>query len=253
VTRRYEPRSISAESLPEESDFRETLVRLLAAHALAEKATALGFARALPRMQGYRRQRVIAQNIQEEMDHARRIYDLLAELGVAESRADEITSAAWWGPSFDAPRLFSSTTVDTADVFLAGFCLDTGGFLMVERNYSCSSYRPHAQAADAILREEADHDAFAISEFRKAVDEFGRDIVQAKVDVWVPHGLNFFGPPRTRFTAACLELGLKSRDNAELAKEFAGIVEGRLRASGLRMPQVSPAYPHRALPGDLPR
>jgi ring-1,2-phenylacetyl-CoA epoxidase subunit PaaA len=241
------PRSIDAFHLPAEPGYRETLLRLLAAHALAEKATGLGFARALPGLAGYRRQHAIAKNVLEELDHARLVYDLLADLGVAEAAADALVAAAWQAPSFDAPRAFATTDGDFVDVLLAGFCLDTGGLLMIGRNYAVSSYRPHAEAADAILRDERDHDAFATAEFRRAVDERGAATVQQKVDVWIPRGLNFFGPPHSRFTAACRAFGLKAVDNSELADEFRRIVERRLTEVDLRMPRMTATYPHRVL------
>ena len=243
MTASFTPGSVDAAHLPGDSSYRDTLVRLLAAHALAEKATAWGFARALPRASGDRRQHAIAKNIREEMEHARLIYDALDRLGVSESIADDLMTTAWHGPSFAAPRRFAEHDTDFIDVLLAGFCLDTGGLLMIGRNYARSSYRPHAEAAAAILRDERDHDAFAREEFRRAVGEYGAEAVQRKVDAWIPLGLNFFGPPRSRFTARCRAFGLKACDNSELADEFRAIVSRRLEEVGLAMPLLNAAYP----------
>ena len=240
---RFAPSRIDSTSLPDDPAYRDTLTRLLAAHALAEKLTAWGFARALPRIAGYRRQHTVAKNVQEEMEHARLIYDALVQLDVGESAADSLMATAWNSPSFEAPRRFAEADCDLVDMLLAGFCLDTGGLLMIGRNYARSSYRPHAEAAAAILRDERDHDAFASNEFRQAVGELGAAAVQRQVDVWIPLGLNFFGPPRSRFTARCREFGLKSYDNSELADEFRALVARRFDEVGLTMPRVSAAYP----------
>ena len=243
MTRRFPPSSIDSSTLPDDPSYRDTLVRLLAAHALAEKATACGFARALPRVAGYRRQSAIAKNVQEEMAHARLIYEALEELDVSEPAADALVATAWRGPSFTAPRRFAEIDGDFVDALLAGFCLDTGGLLMIGRNYACSSYRPHAEAAAAILHDERDHDAFATDEFRRTVAELGVDAVQFRVNVWIPLGLNFFGPPRSHFTARCRDFGLKSCDNGQLAEEFRALVARRLGEVGLHMPRLTPTYP----------
>lgn len=243
MTSQFPPASIDAAHLPDEPAYRDTLVRLLAAHALAEKATSWGFARALPHIAAYRRAQVIAKNVHEEMDHARLVYDALAQLDVTEAAADKLLAIAWKGPSFAAPHAFATEDSTFVDVLLAGFCLDTAGLLMIGRNYARSSYRPHADAAGAILRDERGHDAFATAEFRGIVAEFGADAVQAKVDVWIPRGLNFFGPPHSRFTQQCRAYGLKACDNADLADDFRGLVARRLAEVGLRLPLLTASYP----------
>jgi 1,2-phenylacetyl-CoA epoxidase catalytic subunit len=243
----FATRTIDAQHLPDEPAYRETLVRLLAAHALAEKATGLGFARVVAGVQDADKRERLETTQREEMAHARRIYELLADLGVDEADADAIVAGAWDSPSFDAPRVFATAGGDWIDALLAGFCLDTGGLLMIARNYAVSSYRPHAEAADAIVREESEHDAFAAAAFHRAIAAAGSADVQAKVDVWIPRGLNFFGPPRSGFTAACRAFGLKAHDNDELAQAFRRIVARRLHAVGLRMPALSDGYPFRVL------
>jgi 1,2-phenylacetyl-CoA epoxidase catalytic subunit len=61
---------------------------------------------------------------------------------------------------------------------------------------------------------------------------------------WLPRAVNFFGPPGTGFTYDCLRLGLKSKDNDELAELYLTMVSRRLEQLGLDAPTLTPNYPH---------
>ncbi len=59
--------------------------------------------------------------------------------------------------------------------------------------------------------------------------------------------VNFFGPPGSGFTYDCICYGLKARDNQELAEMYVTVLERRADQLGLKLPELSPGYPHHAL------
>src|SRR5580704_11348100 len=74
------PRSLNAEALNEgrvDSHYTKVLLRLLAAHAMAEKLTALGYQRALATLDNLELHPIVEKNFEEEKKHARLIYRAL--------------------------------------------------------------------------------------------------------------------------------------------------------------------------------
>jgi 1,2-phenylacetyl-CoA epoxidase catalytic subunit len=227
-----------------EPNYHKVLVRLLAAHALAEKLTADGYARAEGFVVEPALRAVVRKNLAEERKHALLIYQALAELGLSESRADRSMIAAMKAPSFTAPRYFAEESADELDLVMASVSLDMTGLIMIGVNYRDSSYAPHARAAEIILAEEEEHELFAADELRDATECFGLDRVNQALRDWLPRAVNFFGPPGSGFTYDCMRYGLKSRDNGELADLYVSVLERRLRQAGLELPRLSADYPH---------
>src|SRR6202050_3515489 len=183
IRREFPPRSLNAEALIEgrvDPQYTKVLLRLLAAHAMAEKLTALGYQR------------------------ARLIYDALEELGMSQQAADRSMIAVLKAPSFDAPSYFASKAEGELDLLMASLSLDTTGLIMIGENYRESSYVRHARAAEIILAQGADHEIFASRQLGDAVDRFGAKSVNTALRRWMPRAGNFFGPPGTGFTYACI-------------------------------------------------
>ena len=224
--------------------YEKVLTRLLSAHALAEKLTAAGYARAQGFTDDPALQHTITKNLGEERKHARLIYAVLEELGVSETRADRSLITALKAPSFAAPRHFAEAARDELDLVMASVSLDMTGLIMIGVNYKESSYAPHARAAEIILAEEEEHELFAAGELREAVDHFGAERVTRALHEWLPYAVNFFGPPGSGFTHDCIRYGLKVRDNAELAELYLSLLERRLAQAGLALPPLTPTYPH---------
>jgi 1,2-phenylacetyl-CoA epoxidase catalytic subunit len=248
VRREFGPGSFEAADLRAgrvEPNYEKVLTRLLAAHALAEKLTAEGYARAQGFCADPALQRVIGKNLGEERKHARLIYAALAELGVTEARADRSLISALKAPSFAAPRHFAEEARDELDLVMASVSLDMTGLIMIGVNYRESSYAPHARAAEIILAEEEEHELFAAGELRDAAEHFGAERVNAALREWLPRAVNFFGPPGSGFTYECIRYGLKTRDNGELAELYLSLLERRLRQAGLELPALTTDYPHR--------
>jgi 1,2-phenylacetyl-CoA epoxidase catalytic subunit len=244
---RYSAHSVHADDIAAgriEPHYVKVLTRLLAAHALAEKFTAIGYQRALETIHDPRLRPSIAQNYEEERKHARLVYQLLEPFGVSEAAADRSLISALKSPSFAAPRYFAEQAEGGLDLVMGSVSLDMTGYLMIGVNYRESSYEPHARTADLILEEEAGHEDFAAACLRDAVEWFGADQVNEALRAWLPRAVNFFGPPGSGFTFDCIRYGLKQRDNGELADLFLTMLERRVVQAGLAMPTLTRDYPH---------
>jgi 1,2-phenylacetyl-CoA epoxidase catalytic subunit len=249
VKRQFASGSIEAADVIQgrvEPSYRKVLARLLAAHAMAAKLTAVGYARALDAIANPDVRPTIQKNLAEERKHARLVYDALAELGISEAHADRSLIAALKSPSFAAPRHFAEHPSDELGLLMASLSLDATGRVMIGVNYRDSSYAPHARAAETILAEEEEHELFASNELRDAADRFGAGAVNAGLREWLPRAVNFFGPPGSGFTYDCIRYGLKSGDNGELAELYLSMLERRVNQARLEMPALTPAYPHSA-------
>jgi 1,2-phenylacetyl-CoA epoxidase catalytic subunit len=247
VKRLYAPGAIEAADVIEgrvEPHYTKVLTRLLAAHAIAEKLTAVGYQRALETVGDANLHAPIAKNLAEERKHARLIYEILEQLGISENYADRSMIFAMKLPSFAAPRHFAEHPGDALDLLIASLSLDLTGLLMIGVNYRESSYAPHCRAAEIILDEEQDHDTFAAAQLGEAVDRFGAARVNAGMRQWLPRAVNFFGPPGSGFTFDCLRYGLKARDNGEIAEMYLTMLERRFMQAGLELPRLSAAYPY---------
>jgi 1,2-phenylacetyl-CoA epoxidase catalytic subunit len=245
--REFAARSVEAEDLRlgrVEPHYSKTLIRLLAAHALAEKLTAVGYQRALDTVADDALRAVVEKNLAEERRHAALIYRALREIGVSQEEADRAMLQALKSPSFEAPLRFAKSAAGELDLLMASLSLDMTGLIMIGINYQDSSYAPHARAAARILEEEAEHEMFAASELARAVERFGRDAVAAALGTWLPAAANFFGPPGSGFTYDCLRFGLKARDNGQLAELYLSMLERRLGHVGMEMPKLTSGYPH---------
>lgn len=243
----FGPRQIEAQDVigrRVESHYIKVLLRLLGAHALAEKLTAEGYERTAATVSDPEIRRIAEKNLAEERKHAALIYGLLAELGLSEQSADRASIVLRRAPSFEAPRYFAEQAEGEMGLLMGSVSLDMTGLIMIGVNYRDSSYAPHARAAESILEEEADHDEFGTGALRSAVERLGADAVSAALRQWLPWAINFFGPPGSGFTFDCIRYGLKQKDNDELAGLFLSVLERRLNSIGLEMPHLSKGYPH---------
>jgi 1,2-phenylacetyl-CoA epoxidase catalytic subunit len=227
-----------------EPQYTKVLLRLLAAHALAERLTAQGYERAMKFVDSPDLLPAVEKNFAEERKHAALVYALLDELGVSQIAADRMMMSTRKGPSFEAPRRFAEHAKNEIDLLMASLSLDVTGLIMIGVNYKDSSYAPHCRAAELILEEEADHEQFAEQELSNAVNRLGRDKNNKALRQWVPRAANFFGPPGSGFTHECIRLGLKSKDNDELADLYLAMLERKVEQLGLEMPRLTSSYPH---------
>jgi 1,2-phenylacetyl-CoA epoxidase catalytic subunit len=247
IRREIPPRSINAAAIKAggvDPHYTKILLRLLAAHALAEKLTAIGYQRALETVDNPTIVPTIQKNLVEERKHARLIYRALEDIGMNQQAADRSMITVLKAPSFDAPSYFAGHASGELDLLMASISLDTTGLIMIGVNYKDSSYVPHAAAAEIILEEEADHEIFASRQLSEAVENFGAEAVNEAFRKWIPRAVNFFGPPGTGFTYDCIRYGLKTRDNEELAEIFTTMISRRCDQLGLEFPALTSDYPH---------
>jgi 1,2-phenylacetyl-CoA epoxidase catalytic subunit len=247
MTRQFPPGSLEATDVLDsriEPNFVRVLTRLLAAHAMAEKLTAVGYQRALDTISRPQLFPVIRKNLAEEYKHARLLYAVLAEIGVSEAQADRSLVSTLKAPSFEAPRYFAEHSAGELDLVMATVSLDMTGLIMIGVNYKESSYAPHARAAEVIVADEEEHDLFASNVLRDAADYFGAEALNAALRQWLPRAVNFFGPPGSGFTFDCINYGLKARDNSELAELYLTLLGRQVTQAGLEMPLLTTDYPH---------
>ncbi|HYL60407.1 MAG TPA: Phenylacetic acid catabolic protein [Candidatus Acidoferrales bacterium] len=247
IRREMPPRSLDASTVRDagvDPHYLKVLTRLLAAHAMAEKLTAIGYQRALSNVDNPALAATIKKNYAEERKHARLIYDALEELGISQQAADRSMIPVLKAPSFDAPSYFAGKSSGELDLLMASLSLDSTGLIMIGVNYKDSSYAPHARAAEIILEDEADHEIFASRQLGDALDRFSVEEVNEALRRWIPRAVNFFGPPGSGFTYDCIRYGLKTRDNEELAELYTSMLSRRCEQLGLTMPALTPSYPH---------
>ncbi|HEY2524972.1 MAG TPA: Phenylacetic acid catabolic protein [Candidatus Binataceae bacterium] len=247
MRRELPPRTIEAEDIRlrrVDPHYIKSLVRLLAAHALAEKLTALGYQCALDTVGNEALRPLIEKNLAEERRHAALVYRALREIGISQEEADRSMIPVLKAPSFEAPLRFAKRAHGELDLLMASLSLDMTGLLMIGVNYKDSSYAPHARAADRIIDDEAEHELFAAGELASAVERFGAEAVAAALREWLPAAANFFGPPGSGFGYDCMRFGLKARDNGELTELYLSMLERRLANVGLAMPRLTARYPH---------
>ncbi|HYA34798.1 MAG TPA: Phenylacetic acid catabolic protein [Candidatus Binataceae bacterium] len=247
VRRRYAPRELNAADIAggrTDPHYKRVLVRLLAAHALAEKLTAAGYQRALDNIADPALRPTIEKNLVEERKHARLVYRVLGELGISDEAADRMMIPVIKLPSFAAPRHFAAHTADEIDLLMGSLALDMTGLLMIGINYRDSSYAPHSRAAEIIVEEEADHEVFASELLSRTIEKYGAARIERALGEWLPRAVNFFGPPGSGFTYDCLQFGLKARDNQDLAELYLSMLQRRAEQLGINLPRLTSEYPH---------
>ncbi len=247
LVRQYLPGAFDAADVKSgrvEPNYRVVLTGLLAAHALQEKLSAIGYARALRSVSNPKLRRTVEKNLAEERQHTRLIYGLLNELGIEEAQADRSMTLALKAPSFEAPRYFAERAEGDLDLILASMSLDTTGYIMIGSNYTKSSYAPHSHASKIIVEDEEEHDGFAATELMDAAERFGTEKVNQGLREWVPRAVNVFGPPDSGVTLECIRFGLKAQDNRQLADLYLATLQQRVHYAGLEMPRLSASYPY---------
>src|SRR5260370_7019099 len=109
IRREFSPRSFDAAAIQEgrvDPHYIKVLMRLLAAHAMAEKLTALGYQRALSTIDNPALTAILEKNFAEEKKHPRLIYAALEELGMTQQAAARSIITVPKAPSFNPPISF---------------------------------------------------------------------------------------------------------------------------------------------------
>ncbi len=248
MSRSLEPRAVEAWEIQAgriDSYYVKVLTRVLAAHAMTQKMAATGYRRTLDTIADPSLRALAERNHARERLHVRAVYRMLEEIGVTERAAERTLLSAWRSPSFEAARFFAEQAQGEVDLLMAGLSLETTGLLVLGINYVDSSYAPHARLAQNELEEKAANDQVFSDLLAEAAARFGPQTVGERLIRWLPMAANFFGPAGSGFTNECLRLGLKRKDNQELAELYLSMVARRCECAGLKMPRLTGAYPRR--------
>jgi ring-1,2-phenylacetyl-CoA epoxidase subunit PaaA len=233
TTVREYPRASIHVDTPMTSEYRTTLIRLLADQARAELIAAHAYSRWVSRVADPDTKLYLAEIAKEETEHWHRALGLLGALGVPPALAQRQQTRSWF---YRASRVLS-LRVTWTDVALGAFLIDAAAYILVE-DFAESSYAPWAEMASAILKEEEGHPDFGMRCVRALVAERGAAPVQRALRKWWRISMNLFGPPVTRNTALYIRLGLKVRTNEERRRAFRAAVEPRILAVGLAVPRL---------------
>jgi ring-1,2-phenylacetyl-CoA epoxidase subunit PaaA len=215
------------------SEYRTTLVKLLADQARAELVAAHAYSRWVSRVADPDTKVYLAEIAKEETEHWHRALGLLAELGVSPAQAARCQTRSW----FYATTRLLVPRLTWVDIAVGAFLIDSAAYVLVE-DFAESSYAPWAEMAQAILKEEEGHPDFGVRCLRTLIAERGHARVQRAIRKWWRISMNLFGPPITRNTELYLRLGLKFRTNEDRRQAFRSAMEPQIEALGLGVPRL---------------
>jgi len=171
----------------------------------------------------------------------------IVEGHVGEERAHYARVATLWSVTFGRPpaELDAWVTVRLAEqplprlqswleLALAQFLFDRAGRWQISEYFE-STFLPYRQLARAIVEEERGHEELGA---RLVVDlcaapETDRAAAQAAFDRWLAIALRSFGRPGGDGNAFAIAAGLKTRDSADVARDFLADVAPAAAAAGL--------------------
>jgi ring-1,2-phenylacetyl-CoA epoxidase subunit PaaA len=236
--------------------YRDNLVHLMTMQADSELAGAYGYVPWIMKAPGVEEKLVVAQIVKDETRHAKVMYDLLAELGVAvdarvrthdesfarrldDSEADIGTARV----AADKRVNIFYYPIDTwADFVMFNFCMDRGAGHQLE-DVRHSSYGPWRRGVEGIFKEERMHIRHGELWLKRlAEDAATRDEAERTLHKWYVRTMNIFGRPGTARNRLYRDLGLKRRDNDEVRRTFSEEVRRLTEAQGWRLPDWKPAW-----------
>jgi len=220
----------AAASRPPSSDPRYlvTVDRLLRAQAWRERGAAGLFEAALPIVPPGRWRAIVERHVGEERAHYARV-------------------AAVWSATFGRPpaELDAWVTARLAEqplprvqswleLALAQLLFDRAGRWQISEYFE-SSFLPYRALARAIVAEERGHEELGARLVVElcAAPETDRAAAQAAFDRWLAVALRSFGRPGGSGNAFAIAAGLKTRDSAEVARDFLADLAPTAAAAGL--------------------
>jgi hypothetical protein len=204
-----------------------TVDRLLRAQAWRERGAAELFEAAPPLVPPGRWRKIVERHVGEERAHYARV-------------------AAVWSATFGRPpaELDAWVTARLAEqplprvqswleLALAQFLFDRAGRWQISE-YLASTFLPYRALARAIVAEERGHEelgARLVVELCAAPD-VDRAAARAAFDRWLAIALRSFGRPGGAGNAFAIAAGLKTRDSAEVTRDFLADVAPTATAAG---------------------
>lgn len=207
-----------------------TVDRLLRGQAWRERGAAKLFEAALPLVPAGRWRRIIEGHVAEERAHYARV-------------------AAVWSAAFGEPPATLDAWVTTRlaenplpgveswlELAMAQFLFDRAGRWQISE-YVASSFLPYRALARAIVDEERGHEdtgARLVVELCAASD-CAHAAAQAAFDRWLGVALLSFGRPGGDGNHFAIDAGLKTRDSADVARDFLADIARTATAAGLAL------------------
>jgi 1,2-phenylacetyl-CoA epoxidase catalytic subunit len=206
-----------------------TVDRLLRAQAWRERGAAELFEAALPLVPAGRWRRIVEGHVGEERAHYARV-------------------AAVWSTAFGEPRAALDAWVTARlaekplppvttflEVAMAQLLFDRAGRWQLSE-YVESSFLPYRALARAIVDEERGHeDTGARLVVELCTAQTDHAAAQAAFDRWLPVALHSFGRPGGDGNAFAIAAGLKTRDSADVTRDFLADVARTATMAGLSL------------------
>ncbi len=175
-------------------------------------------------------QMVVAQTAAEEIDHARKMINVLRELGI------DISYVLHRPKSEREVETFKAEMPTWAHFAVFGMLIDRVGRYQLEEFQECS-YLSLGRQLPQIMREEQGHVTFG--EYKCAelcATPEGKREVQEVVNLWYPRALDMFGKSNSWRTHRYIEWGLKRRTNEDARRQYIQEVRPVLQKLGLEVP-----------------
>ncbi len=220
---------------PSDPRYLATVDRLLRSQAWRERGAAELFEAALPLVPAGRWQRIVEGHVGEERAHYARVAAVWsASFGKPPAELD-----AWVTARLAENPLPRVTTF--LELAMAQLLFDRAGRWQLSECVD-SSFLPYRALARAIVDEERDHEdvgARLVVELCAAPDA-DRAAAQAAFDRWLAIALHSFGRPGGDGNAYAIAAGLKTRDSAEVTRDFLADVARTAADAGLTLPAMYP-------------
>ncbi|NUK31572.1 1,2-phenylacetyl-CoA epoxidase subunit A [Parageobacillus sp. VR-IP] len=223
-------------------DYRMTLIKLIAMHAISEIMGALPEKEWVPKAPSLRRKLGIMAKVQDEMGHGQLLLrvaeDLMAPLGKTR---EEIMQDLFKG-DLKFHNVFHMPAPTWADAGLIGWLVD-GAAIITQTNMLDASYGPYARALKRICAEEvfhAQHGESIILALAEGTKE-QKEMLQDALNRWWEALLMFFGPASSETTGASkqditIKYRIRTKTNEQLRQDFFTKYVPRILALGLKLP-----------------
>jgi ring-1,2-phenylacetyl-CoA epoxidase subunit PaaA len=212
-------------------EYRELLVKILTIHADGEIAApqmylnewCLKAATAFDQM-------MIAQISAQEIDHYRKVANILQQIDVDVSYILKRT------PEDRDISAINRRPATWQDLVTFYFLVDRVAFYQLEEFADCS-YLPVCQAMPKIIEEEKTHVAYGAKHVKMlASSPETKPELQRAINEWFPRALDMFGRSKSRRAERYMHWGIKKRTNEELRQAWLDAVTPLLTEYGLQIP-----------------
>ena len=226
--------------------YRRVVFRFVVRHAHSELMAAATDREWVARAPGLRIKMAALARAQDELDHARVLYGVAADLGGARpaSLVDDLLAGR--GHFHQA---FRRQSADWAERVLVDHLVDGAGLVAQRSVAGRCSYGPYRRALLAIVPEEEAHVATGLSRLRRAAvgTQDQRRRLQAALDRRWGSMLRFFGPDRDQ-DEDLDRWRIKAEPNAVLLQRWLEQTLPTLDELGLVVPDPIPADPEADAP-----